>query len=235
MDDQFKETNTGSTVVTNVIIVAGGSGLRMGGDFPKQFIAIGGRPILMRTIETFYQFDKSIHIVLVMHPSYRDYWSQLCKSYGFTILHEVIDGGDTRFDSVKNGLQLIKNGLIAVHDGVRPFASQKLIQHCFEEAKKFQAVIPTTELIDSLREVTDENTNKIVDRSKYRNVQTPQVFDCELLKNAYKQPYDDRFTDDASVVEALGQKIHLVDGERINIKITTPFDLSLAEVILNDF
>lgn len=220
--------------MNNVIIVAGGSGLRMGGDFPKQFIAIGSKPILMRTIENFYQYDKTIRIILVLHQSYRDHWSRLCKSYGFSIQHEVVDGGETRFDSVKNGLKLVEGGLVAVQDAVRPFASENLIHNCFERAKETKAVIPVVQLIDSIREVVDEDNSKIVDRSFFRTVQTPQVFDAILLKQAYEQSFSDAFTDDASVMESVGHKIWLVEGERTNIKITTPFDLALAEVILNN-
>lgn len=219
-------------IMNNVIIVAGGKGLRMGGDFPKQFIAVGSKPILMRTIEAFYSFDKSIRIVVVLPASFRDHWIRLCKGYGFSLSHEVVDGGETRFESVKNGLALIEEGLVAVHDAVRPFASNKLISDSFECAKVHKAVIPVIEVTDSLREITGENTSEIVDRSRFRMVQTPQVFDVNLLKQAYEQEFNDLFTDDASVVESLGHSIYLIPGERSNIKITTPFDLSLAEVIL---
>lgn len=220
--------------MNNVIIVAGGKGLRMGGDFPKQFIAIGGKPILMRTIETFYRYDKTIQIIVVLHQSYSEHWSRLCKSYGFSLQHQVVGGGETRFDSVKNGLKMVTGGLVSVHDAVRPFATDKLIDTCFKEAAIHKAVIPVIELTDTIREVTASNKNKIVDRSRFRLVQTPQVFDADLLKEAYEQPFNESFTDDASVVASFGHDIHLVEGERSNIKITTPFDLSLAEVILNN-
>ncbi|MEN9919158.1 MAG: hypothetical protein RL662_1594 [Bacteroidota bacterium] len=218
--------------MNNVIIVAGGKGLRMGKDFPKQFIAVDSKPILMRTIETFYTFDNSIRIIVALPSSYRDHWSRLCKGYGFSLYHDVVDGGDTRFESVKNALELVSSGLVAVHDAVRPFVSHNLIKECFDQAVLHKAVVPVIEVTDSLREITGENTSSIVDRNRFRMIQTPQVFDFELLKQAYEQPFNNLFTDDASVVESHGHAIHLVEGERSNIKITTPFDLSLAEVIL---
>lgn len=220
--------------MNNVIIVAGGKGLRMGSELPKQFLNVGGKPVLMRTIEAFYNFDKSMHIIVALSASYREHWSKLCKGYGFTIYHEVVDGGETRFHSVKNGLELIGDGLVAVHDAVRPFASIALLKNCFDSAKEYKAVIPVIDVTDSLREIVGENDSKIVDRSKYRMVQTPQVFDSSLLKKAYEADFSELFTDDASVVEASGHPIHLIAGERVNIKITTPFDLDLGEVILSE-
>jgi len=216
----------------NVIIVAGGKGVRMGGDFPKQFIAIGSKPVLMRTIEAFYLYDKAIRIIVALPALYRNQWSSLCKGYGFSLPHEVVDGGETRFESVKNALELIGEGKVAVHDAVRPFVTEKLIDDCFSLVDVYKAVIPVIEVMDSMREVMGDENSRIVDRNHYRLIQTPQVFDSILLKRAYEQPYNESFTDDASVVEAIGQKVHLVPGERSNIKITTPFDLSLAEVIL---
>lgn len=219
--------------MNNVIIVAGGKGLRMGSELPKQFLNVGGKPVLMRTIEAFYNFDKSIRIIVALPSSHREHWSKLCKGYGFSVYHEVVEGGETRFHSVKNGLELIGEGLVAVHDAVRPFVSVLLLKSCFDAAKGFKAVIPIIEVTDSLREIIDEKDSKIVDRAKYRLVQTPQVFDSALLKNAYELDFSESFTDDASVVESYGHSIHLIDGEKTNIKITTPFDLDLAEVILN--
>lgn len=220
--------------MNNVIIVAGGKGLRMGADLPKQFMSVGGKPILMRTIEAFYNFDKSIRIVIALTKDYRDHWSSLCKAYGFSIYHEVVDGGETRFHSVKNALELVGDGLVAVHDAVRPFPSKELLDRCFSLSKEHKAVIPVTDVTDSLREMTDEIDSKIVDRSKFRLVQTPQVFDVKLLKSAYDVEYSPLFTDDASVVEALGYKIYLTEGEKTNIKITTPFDLKLAKIIVSE-
>jgi len=220
--------------MNNVIIVAGGKGMRMGGDFPKQFIAVDGIPILIRTIDSFYNYDNEMNIIVVLPPSYREHWIRMCKGYGFTIKHEIVDGGETRFDSVKNGLESVKEGIVAVHDAVRPFASKFLIDECFRQAKNDKAVIPVIEVIDSMREMIDDEKSEIVDRSRFRLVQTPQVFEVSLLQKAYKQPFDSSFTDDASVVESLGHPVKLVKGEKNNIKITTPFDLILAEVIAKE-
>lgn len=215
----------------NVIIVAGGKGLRMGGDFPKQFIAVDSIPILIRTIDAFYNFDNLINIIVVLPASFREHWQRMCKGYGFTVKHELVDGGETRFESVKNGLEWVKDGWVAVHDAVRPFASKMLIGECFRQATIHKAVIPVVEVVDSMREIIADNESRIVDRSRFRMIQTPQVFESGLLKKAYEQAFNDSFTDDASVVEAYGHPIHLIAGEKTNIKITTPFDLSLAEVI----
>lgn len=218
----------------NVIIVAGGKGLRMEADFPKQFISVGGKPILMRTIEAFYTYDKSIRIIVALSSDFREHWSRLCKGYGFNLYHEVVDGGETRFDSVKNALELVGEGLVAVHDAVRPFASTQLIAEAFAQAAVHKAVVPAVDVLDSLREMTGKETSHIVDRSRFRQVQTPQIFDSTLLKQAYEQPFDEKFTDDSSVVESIGQNITLIQGERTNIKITTPFDLILADVIVKN-
>ena len=218
----------------NVIIVAGGKGLRMGNELPKQFIAIGGKPVLMRTIEAFYEFDNRIRIIVVLPRDYKDYWKRTCKEYGFTISHTIADGGETRFHSVKNGLEFVENGLVAVHDAARPFASPELIKRTFEAAKIHKAVIPVTNATDSLREITGNTGSRIMDRTKIKFVQTPQVFDSEVLRKAYLVGYNDSFTDDASVVEAYGLEIKLEEGETTNIKITTPFDLEIAKVILKE-
>lgn len=214
-----------------VIIVAGGKGLRMGSDLPKQFIPIGGKPILMRTLESFYNADNATNIVLVIPASHRDYWAKLCVDYQFVIPHVITLGGETRFHSVQNGLALVGDGIVAIHDGARPFASQSLIRDCFEKAKNNKAVIPVIDCTDSLREITDSEHSHIIDRSKIKMVQTPQVFHTDVLKNAYKVIYSESFTDDASVVEAMGVNIHLVKGEVTNIKVTTPLDLKIAEII----
>lgn len=218
----------------HVIIVAGGKGLRMGIDLPKQFIPIGGKPVLMHTIRAFYEFDNQIQIVLVLPASHTAYWEELCKEYNFDIPHTVTIGGETRFHSVQNGLALVKDGLVAVHDGARPFVSKDLISRCFNGAEQLQAVIPVLDSTDSLREMIDAERSKIIDRSKIKLVQTPQVFRTDILKKAYEMPYTDLFTDDASVVEAIGVDVHLVKGEVTNIKVTTPLDLKVGELILNN-
>jgi 2-C-methyl-D-erythritol 4-phosphate cytidylyltransferase len=214
----------------SVIIVAGGKGLRMGSDLPKQFIPIGGKPVLMRTIEAFYRFDKDIRIVLVLPVSHQDYWKGLCKEYDFTIPHTVANGGETRFHSVKNGLAHIEDGIVGVQDGVRPFGSADMIKHCFDAAQTYLAVIPVIDSTDSLREMIDDERSRIIDRSVIRLVQTPQVFHTAILKKAYETDFCETFTDDASVVEAMGVDIHLVKGEVTNIKITTPIDLRIGEI-----
>lgn len=219
----------------NVIIVAGGKGLRMGNDLPKQFIPIGGKPVLMRTIEAFYRFDQDINIILVLPVSHQDYWKSLCEEYNFSIEHLIANGGETRFHSVKNGLALVTDGLVGVQDGVRPFGSVEMIKRCFDAAEEeYPAVIPVIDSTDSLREVVDEDKSRIVDRSKIRLVQTPQVFDVNVLKKAYQTDFKETFTDDASVVEAMGVNVHLVKGEVTNIKITTPLDLKIGELIIRD-
>ena len=215
----------------HIIIVAGGKGLRMGGDIPKQFLPVCGKPVLMRTLEAFHAYEASIHLILVLPVSQQAYWKQLCEEYQFNLAHEIADGGETRFHSVKNGLALIKeDGLVGVHDGVRPFVSQEVIARCYDEALSLKAVIPVIGVVETVRHLTDEGS-ETVPRDQYKLVQTPQVFDVALLRRAYEQTYTDMFTDDASVVEALGEKVYLVEGNRENIKLTTPFDLKLAELL----
>ena len=215
----------------HIIIVAGGKGLRMGGDIPKQFLPVCGKPVLMRTLEAFHAYDSSIHIILVLPVSQQAYWQELCREYQFTLAHDIANGGDTRFHSVKNGLALVEGeGLVGVHDGVRPFVSQEVITRCYEEASLKKAVIPVIGVVETVRHLTDEGS-ETVPRDQYKLVQTPQVFDVALLRRAYQQEFTDMFTDDASVVEALGEKVYLVEGNRENIKLTTPFDLKLAEML----
>lgn len=216
----------------HVIIVAGGKGLRMGGDIPKQFLPVGGKPVLMRTIETFYAFDSSMHIILVLPVSQQAYWKDLCETYHFALRHDIADGGETRFHSVKNGLAYVKGeGLVGVHDGVRPFVSREVIAGCYEAAQTKQAVIPVIDVVETVRHLTKPGS-ETVPRNDYKLVQTPQVFEVQLLKEAYQQEYTDAFTDDASVVEAMGREVCLVQGNRENIKLTTPFDLKIAEVLI---
>lgn len=218
-----------------VIIVAGGKGLRMGGDIPKQFLPIGGRPVLMRTLERFRDYSPALHIILVLPKAQQDYWQQLCREYDFRVEYQLADGGETRFHSVQHGLALIPDdaeGVVGVHDGVRPFPSMEVIRNCYETARTAKAVIPVTPVVETLRLLSAPSSSKTVPRDDYRLVQTPQTFDIQLLKAANRQPYCDGFTDDASVVESYGHAITLVDGNRENIKLTTPYDLKLAEVLL---
>ena len=214
------------------LIVAGGKGLRMGTDLPKQFLPIGGKPVLMHTLEAFYRYSSKIQLILVLPHSQQDYWRELCAKYDFTLPHRVADGGETRFHSVKNGLAVIQeDGLVAVHDGVRPFVSQDVIARCYELAETGKAVVPVVGVVETVRQI-NENGSVTVDRERYKLVQTPQVFTVSLLKRAYSQDYVPEFTDDASVVEALGHPVCLIPGNRENIKLTTPFDLKMAEVLI---
>lgn len=218
-----------------VIIVAGGKGLRMGSDIPKQFLPIGGRPVLMRTLERFRDYSPALHIILVLPKAQQDYWQQLCREYDFRVEYQLADGGETRFHSVQHGLALIPDdaeGVVGVHDGVRPFPSMEVIRNCYETARTAKAVIPVTPVVETLRLLSAPSSSRTVPRDDYRLVQTPQTFDIQLLKAANRQPYCDGFTDDASVVESYGHAITLVDGNRENIKLTTPYDLKLAEVLL---
>ena len=214
-----------------IIIVAGGKGLRMGTDIPKQFLPIGGKPVLMRTLERFREYSKELQMILVLPKAQQDYWHQLCKEYHFNVEYMLADGGETRFHSVQNGLALVPDdaeGVVGVHDGVRPFPSVDVIRNCYETARSVKAAIPVVPVVETLRHIA-KGTKP---RGEYRLVQTPQCFDIQLLKAANKQPYNDGFTDDASVVEAFGFDVTLVEGNRENIKITTPFDMTIAEALL---
>ena len=242
-----------------VIIVAGGKGLRMGGDIPKQFLPIGGLPVLMRTLNRFWEYSADLQIILVLPKEQQDYWHSLCEQYTFPLpqskeagrgLYLLADGGATRFHSVQNGLALIPDdaqGVVGVHDGVRPFVSVEVIRRCYEEARQHKAVIPVIPVVETLRHIDGEATiqnsqftiqnSKTVPRTDYRLVQTPQVFDIQLLMAANRAANTspvgpEAFTDDASVVEAFGFDITLVDGNRENIKLTTPFDIAVAESLI---
>ncbi|MBM6993029.1 MAG: 2-C-methyl-D-erythritol 4-phosphate cytidylyltransferase [Prevotella sp.] len=217
-----------------VIIVAGGKGLRMGGDLPKQFLPIGGRPVLMRTIERFHEYDPTLGIILVLPKDQQDYWRQICEQYGFALPHVIADGGATRFESSKNGLAAIPadaEGVVAIHDGVRPFVSTEVIGRCFDAARDDFAAIPVMPVTETLRYVDRGQGNNVM-RDHFRTVQTPQVFDIALARQAFDQPDRETFTDDASVIESLGCQVTMVEGNRENIKLTTPFDLKIAEVLM---
>ena len=217
-----------------IIIVAGGKGLRMGSDIPKQFLPIGGKPVLMRTLERFREYSPTLQIILVLPKAQQDYWKELCQKHNFTVAYQLADGGETRFHSVQHGLALVPEdaeGVVGVHDGVRPFPSIDVIRNCYETARTAKAVIPVIPVVETLRHIQSE-TSVTVPRSDYRLVQTPQCFDIQLLKAANRQPYNDGFTDDASVVEAFGFDVTLVEGNRENIKITTPFDMTIAESLV---
>ncbi len=227
-----------------IIIVAGGKGSRMGSDIPKQFLPIGGKPVLMRTLERFREYSDDIQIILVLPEAQQEYWHQLCDEYHFDVEYTLANGGQTRFHSVQNGLAKVPDdaqGVVGVHDGVRPFPGIEVIKNCYETARTAKAVIPVIPVVETVRQLIDSDSqlsilnsqlSKTVPRDQYRLVQTPQTFDIQLLKSANRQPYNDGFTDDASVVEAFGHKITLVEGNRENIKITTPYDLKIAEVLI---
>ncbi|MBR4516250.1 MAG: 2-C-methyl-D-erythritol 4-phosphate cytidylyltransferase [Bacteroidaceae bacterium] len=211
-----------------VLIVAGGKGLRMGGDIPKQFLPIGGKPILMRTIEAFRSVLDDVKIVLVLPADQHDYWQELCRKHDFLSPELIANGGATRFHSVSNGLNLLpddKDAVVGVHDGVRPFVSAETIRRCFSAAAEGKAVVPVVPVVETLRQILPDGKSLTRPRDEYRLVQTPQTFPLALLKEAYRQPFSEAFTDDASVVEALGKEITMVEGNRENIKITTPSDL----------
>lgn len=215
------------------IIVAGGKGLRMGGCLPKQFISLAGKPILMHTLEKFFSFSSDINIVLVLPHDQQKYWRELCEKYDFGVPHHVANGGQTRFHSVRNGLSLVEDddAVVAVHDGVRPFVSHEVMGRCFGIAASGKAVVPVVDVAETVRRIGQDGTSVTVPRGFYRLVQTPQVFPVNMLREAYSCGYRECFTDDASVVEAIGQSVELTEGNRENIKITTPFDLVVAEAI----
>ena len=216
----------------STIIVAGGKGERMQTNIPKQFLELNGKPVLMHTLDTFRNYDPEMELILVLPSSQIDYWNGLCKKHAFSTPHKIAEGGATRFHSVKNGLKVVSSpDYIAIHDGVRPLVSHQTITDCFAEAEISGAAIPVVDAVDSLRKIT-ENGNVAVDRSLYKMVQTPQVFEAGLIIEAYNQDFSDTFTDDASVVEVFGHKVSLIAGNRENIKITTQTDMLLAEAIL---
>lgn len=217
----------------NVIIVAGGSGSRMQSELPKQFLLLDNQPILMHTIQAFERYDSSMQIILVLPAGYLDTWQELVNTYKFKAAHQVVIGGTTRFDSVKNGLELVKEGLVAIHDGARPLVSKEMIVRCFQTAQQKGNAIAAVAPKDSIR-VVHSTSNKAVDRAAYRIIQTPQTFQVEIIKAAFKEAKGNEFTDDASVAESYGHEIHLVEGEYTNLKITTPEDLVLAEAILKN-
>lgn len=217
----------------SVVIVAGGKGLRFGSNLPKQFLPMNQKPVLMHTIDAFYNCDDSFNIVVVIPENHFPFWSELCNKYNFKTPHKLVKGGSTRWESVKNGLNAIEdNCIVGIHDGVRPLISTGLITKLYSSAEVFGAVIPAIKVTDSLR-VLDNNNNKslAVDRELYRAVQTPQVFKSNILKEAYSLPYEECFTDDASVVERYGVEVTMVEGEDRNIKITSSKDLAIAELL----
>ena len=216
-----------------VIVVAGGSGLRMGTSVPKQFLLLNGQPLLMHTLESFFRAIEDIQILLVLPAAHIPYWKELRIQYGFNIPHRIAEGGESRGESVKNGLNMIsaESGLVAVHDGVRPLLDDELIRRVYSQAEKKGSAIPCVPVSDSLRQLTQEGS-KPVCRADMVAIQTPQCFRLEMLRKAYDQQNYTNFTDDAQHVEAIGERVYLSKGSFENLKITTAVDLLLAEAIL---
>ena len=222
------------------IIMAAGSGTRMGADMPKQFIELCGKAVLQRTIEVFREACPDIKVVTVLPEAHMDYWKSYCLKHSFTCPQILVKGGITRFHSVRNALERVPDGvLVAVHDGVRPLISQSLVRKMFEMAENVNGLIPVVPCVDTMRvlrnngEVLEPVPGAVADRSILYGVQTPQIFQSEILQEAYSQAYDTSFTDDASVVEKYGKNLSFVIGERFNIKLTTPDDLKIARALID--
>ncbi len=227
-----------------LVVVAGGRGLRMGAELPKQFLRIGERSVLHRTIDRFVTACPDIRVVTVMNYDYIDFWKEYCLGSAMVVPQTIVRGGMTRFHSVQNALAKVPDGaLVAVHDGVRPFVSENLIRNMFARAEAVPALVPVIPAVDTMRALSktkDSSGREILesldiqlDRSLLYAVQTPQIFHSEVIKAAYSQPYDPSFTDDASVVERSGIPLSFIQGERLNFKITTKEDLLLARAIFN--
>jgi len=215
----------------SVIITAGGIGKRMGSAIPKQFIEVCGKPILLHTLEAFYKFDSEIEFVLTLPDDWKVYWKEIIEKYACKIPHQLISGGVERFHSIQNALEFCTGKYISVHDGVRPLVSAQTLSNCFNALENHPAVVPVLSLKESMR-VVENGVSKAVNRSNFRNVQTPQCFYASVLKSAYKQAFHNGITDDASLVEELGTRIHLVEGNEENCKITTSYDLKITELFL---
>lgn len=217
-----------------VILVAGGQGTRMGTPEAKQYLPIGGRPILMHTLEVFFEADAAVELILVLPKQDFSRWEQLCQIHHFHIPHQLVAGGDSRFQSSRNGLEAISfsKGLVAIHDGVRPFVSIEVIRACFQLASETGSAVPVVPVKDSLRKLSPTGQSSAQDRQVFRLVQTPQTFDLERIRKAYLVEEEIQFTDDASVYAHEGWEISLLDGNPQNIKITTPEDLEFAEYLI---
>lgn len=213
------------------IITAGGIGKRMGNKLPKQFLLLKDKPILLWTLERFYEADNASQLLITLPEDWIDYWNNILKKYNCSIPHNIISGGTERYDSIKNALKEAKGSIIGVHDGVRPLVSVTTILKCVESARKNGSGVPFLTIKESIRKI--ENDRSVaVNRSEYRLVQTPQCFSSDSLLSSYKQPFHANITDDASLVEEAGYKIHLVEGNEENIKITTTLDLRIAAILL---
>lgn len=215
----------------SIIITAGGIGKRMGAEIPKQFIRVADLPILMHTIKCFHSFDATSQIIVTLPEDWINYWEDLIKEFEFDISHTVVTGGVERYDSIKNALNHCQYEIIGVHDGVRPLVSHLTIERCLQLTKEKGSAIPTLPLKESLRKLTDSGSQS-VDRKNYLSVQTPQFFQVEMLKNAYKIPFHNGITDDASLVEEAGYSIAITEGNEENIKVTTPIDLQFVQLFI---
>lgn len=216
------------------LIVAGGSGQRIKSEIPKQFLELNGRPVLMHTLDKFILANPQISLILVLPQAHRSLWEELCIQHNFLQPHQIVIGGVSRFQSVQKGLSSCKKqGLISIHDGVRPLVSPELILNLYRSAKEKESAIPVCPMVESIRKI-EGNESSAADRRAFVSVQTPQCFSSELIKRAYLQEEQPHFTDDASVIEALGEKVYSIPGEADNIKITRPIDVIIAEQLLND-
>ncbi len=214
------------------VIVAGGIGMRMKSTVPKQYLPLNGLPVMMHAIKAFYEYSQTVNIIVVIPEHDFNSWEKLCRQYHFQIPVKLAPGGKTRFQSVKNGLKLTGDkGIVAIHDGVRPLLNKKMISDSFQMAALHGSAVASVRLKESIM-IIDKDRSKSMDRSKYRLIQTPQTFQIPIIKEAYRQPERNYFTDDASVAEKYGCKISLFEGSYKNIKITTPDDLLLAELFL---
>lgn len=218
-------------MTTTFIVTAGGLGKRMGGDIPKQFMEINGKPVLMHTLLKLHAFNSKAQFILTLPTEWVEFWNDLRKKFDFTIDVQVVEGGKERFHSIKNALKNATGEIIAIHDGVRPLVSHNTLQRLLESMAKYEAVIPITGIKESVRLITT-NASEPINRDLLKIVQTPQVFRRELILKAYETEFSESFTDDASVVEKFGVSIQLIQGNEENIKITTPQDLKLAEYFL---
>lgn len=218
------------------ILVAGGKGLRMGGPVAKQYLPIGGKPVLMHTLSVFFDFDPRIHLILVLPETDFEFWQSLCKQHHFSISHELVAGGNSRFQSVKNGLNALQfnSGLVAIHDGVRPFVKSEVIEASFELAEKSGSAIAIMDLKESIRKVNEDGTSTFQERHHFRLVQTPQTFQIEKIKKAFEVEELPQFTDDATVYEHQGWQVNLIKGNPENIKITTPEDMEYANYLASN-
>jgi 2-C-methyl-D-erythritol 4-phosphate cytidylyltransferase len=216
------------------VIVAAGSGMRMGVPIPKQFLEVGGRPILMHILNRFVAFDASIRLVVVLHPDYIEFWRSLCEKHDYSVPHSIVSGGSERFFSVQKAIQSLvdtEEAIVGIHDAVRPMVSVATLERCYATAQETGSAVPCISVNDSMR-IVDADGNRSISRSSLRIIQTPQCFRLNLLRRAFTQEYNTAFTDDASVVEALGESIELVEGNRENIKVTTPEDMHWLNLLL---